>query len=88
MSQKPIKIKSQSHFMTFGKYRGLSIETILDKEPGYIIWLHNNTHLSFKEKILEIARKNDQDCHFASSYAGENEDFLMGYMIPIGINEH
>ena len=41
--------------MPFGKYRGESVESILRTDPGYLVWVHENTDLEFHADIHDEA---------------------------------
>lgn len=46
------------HVLTFGKYKGESIEDILETDPQYLIWLHNNSeYFELDYRLLEIAEE-------------------------------
>jgi len=39
--------------MTFGKYKGTSIDELIEINPGYLEWLHNNTDFELDHILLE-----------------------------------
>ena len=41
--------------LTFGKYQGLTVQHVLDVNPGYIYWLIHNTKVKFSKKVIELA---------------------------------
>ena len=46
---------------TFGKYRGLFPSQVLKKDPGYIVWVHDNVDKNkwfFPEKYYKLAKGN------------------------------
>jgi uncharacterized protein (DUF3820 family) len=56
--RKPEPISDIDHVMTFGKYKGEAIVDILDYDPNYLIWLHNNSeYFELDYKLLEIAEE-------------------------------
>lgn len=46
--------------LTFGKYNGLLVKTVLAKDPEYICWVHDNTKHKFVSDIIKTARKKAQ----------------------------
>lgn len=46
--------------LTFGKYRGLSVKTVLSKDPEYICWVHDNTSHKFVSDLIKSAREQAQ----------------------------
>lgn len=44
-----------AYFMTWGKYKGLSLTQIKDKDPKYIEWLKDNKFV--KEKCSKLVEK-------------------------------
>lgn len=56
--KKPEPISDMDHVLTFGKYKGESIEDILETDPQYLIWLHNNSeYFELDYRLLEIAEE-------------------------------
>jgi uncharacterized protein (DUF3820 family) len=55
------KIKARTDRLTFGKYKGKSIQYILDTEPGYIVWLEEENVLEMPEDIYREAQELDYD---------------------------
>lgn len=64
---KPTKtspITDRNCVLTFGKYRGYSIADVIENEPQYAVWLHENLH-SFElgadllEEALNAINPND-----------------------------
>lgn len=53
-------IRSTKHVFGFKKFPRQSIREIFELDPGYLIWIHNNTHWKLSEEILAeaIAWKN------------------------------
>lgn len=39
----------------FGKHKGKTVRWVLEKEPSYIIWLHENKICEVPEEIVEEA---------------------------------
>ncbi len=47
--------------LTFGKYRGETIREVLDNDPQYLVWLHENSeHFELGWELLEEASKPPQ----------------------------
>lgn len=46
--------------LTFGKYNGLLVKTVLAKDPEYICWVHDNTKHKFVSDIIKTAREKAQ----------------------------
>ena len=40
---RPQPISDRNHVLTFGKYKGESIADLLETNPQYLIWLHENS---------------------------------------------
>ncbi len=45
------KLKN-NHVMTFGKYKGMTLGSIADEDPSYIIWLTDNNILDINVKLV------------------------------------
>lgn len=43
--------------MLFGKYKGNTIDSILENNPSYLVWLDENTAFKVPNKQLNEARK-------------------------------
>lgn len=56
----PEPISDRRHVLIFGKFAGETVQDILDNDPGYIVWLQDNTENDFAWDILEEARKGPQ----------------------------
>lgn len=54
-------IKALSYKMTFGKYRGQTVEDIIKIDPGYILWLSDEKIAIVSETILNYADEADMD---------------------------
>lgn len=59
---------TNSHVITFGKYKGLTLDAIADQDPSYIIWLVDNN-------VLDINSKLVSDC---LADAMEGPDWMIG----------
>lgn len=42
--------------LPFGKYKGMSIKTVLKNDPGYLCWLVDNTSINIVRSIVAEAR--------------------------------
>jgi hypothetical protein len=45
--------------MPFGKYQGLTLYQISDKDPNYILWLADNKILGIKRSFLDAVRRDE-----------------------------
>jgi broad specificity phosphatase PhoE len=46
--------------VTFGKYKGLLVEEILDENAGWLVWAHENVeHFRLDEDIYQEAMARD-----------------------------
>ena len=41
----------------FGKYKGFYVDTVVDTNPEYIVWVNENTHHRFNKYVLGRAIK-------------------------------
>lgn len=48
-------VTDRKHLMTFGKYKGESIQDILDVDAQYLVWLHNNSDFELSAELLDEA---------------------------------
>jgi hypothetical protein len=48
-------VTDKNFVMPFGKYRGWSIEMLLESNAAYLVWLHNNTDFELCDDLLEEA---------------------------------
>lgn len=55
-------IKDAQYIMQFGRYKGQTIEFLLENCPWYIRWLADNTNIDFDHTIMDIAdgRRDDE----------------------------
>jgi hypothetical protein len=58
--------------MTFGKFEGETVQDILDNDPGYIVWLQENTDYDFHHTILDEAEAGPQ--HEFSGYTKRDRE--------------
>jgi hypothetical protein len=47
---------SRWSIMRFGKHKGRRLKDILARDPGYIVWVAENTTLPVEEDLLNEAR--------------------------------
>jgi uncharacterized protein (DUF3820 family) len=40
--------------LAFGKYKGESLQEIIDNDPQYLLWLHNNTDFELSAELLDL----------------------------------
>jgi len=53
--RQPIKVDSPYMTISFGKHKGETYQDILQSDPSYILWLHDQKLCIFPEDTLEIA---------------------------------
>ena len=55
-THKPIEpITDRQHRMTFGKYRGFTVGTLLDNKPSYLLWLCDKTDFELGSDLMDEA---------------------------------
>jgi len=55
--------------IAFGKYKGLTFNQILDRNPGYILWLYEENVVVFHDdKFIEDAYRLDAENSPPESY--------------------
>jgi len=54
-TQRKEPVSDQNYKMQFGKYSGTSIKEILEHDPTYLKWLHENTDFELHADLLELA---------------------------------
>lgn len=59
-------ITDKKYLLPFGKYKGESVQDVLDNDPRYLCWLQENTDLDFHYTIIEEAEEGPQ--HTFSGY--------------------
>lgn len=50
-------IRDPKHVMRFGKYKDNTIEHIAERDPQYLIYLHNNTDFELHADLLEAVEE-------------------------------
>jgi len=53
--REPIKVDNPFMTISFGKHKGETYQDILQSDPSYILWLHDQKLCIFPEDTLEIA---------------------------------
>ena len=60
ISEKPMRVFTRDTVVTFGKHKGLKVSTILENDPGYIVWMNDNIDdICFVEGIVREAEDSD-----------------------------
>lgn len=47
---------SSDFVLTFGKYKGRTLDEVSDFDPGYVVWLADNKVLNIEKKFLDAVR--------------------------------
>jgi hypothetical protein len=55
----PLPPCSADFVMSFGKYKGQTLNQISDIDTGYILWLDDERVLTIEPKFLEAVRRDD-----------------------------
>lgn len=54
----------RSTMLAFGKHKGETVQSILDDDPSYIVWMNDNIDgVDFADNIVEEAEDNDRVDH-------------------------
>jgi hypothetical protein len=56
-------ITDRKQLIGFGKYKAETIQDILDNDPQYLVWLHENTDFELGHELLEEAENNGKPDH-------------------------
>lgn len=71
-------IRHKLDILTFGKHKGKTVRWVLEREPSYILWLHENKVCEIAEEIVEAATDSEiedyLDDTFGHSYSSCYED--------------
>lgn len=54
-------VKSYDDIITFGKFKGKTIDWIAKNDPSYIIWLNDEQVVDFPAEIIEAAIMDDMN---------------------------
>jgi hypothetical protein len=52
--------------ITFGKFKGKTIEEVIEIEPSYITWAHSKNLISVDEKTLSKAKVAEREDYLES----------------------
>jgi hypothetical protein len=52
---------SADFIMPFGKYKGRSLDSISDDDPGYVIWLADENVLEIETSFLDAVRRDEME---------------------------
>lgn len=61
---------NESTVLSFGKYKGLSVESVMEKDSQYLMWAESKGFLSFSDDLQEAISINAEI---------ENAEFLREY---------
>lgn len=61
-------ISDRKHVMTFGKFKGETVQDILDNDPQYLCWLVEHTDFDLHADLLEEAENNGKPNHEFKDY--------------------
>lgn len=50
-------VLSKKSVFDFGKYKGITVKAVIEQNPSYILWLLDNTSVTFTEKVIKSARE-------------------------------
>ena len=56
-----MKVTDEDQVIDFGKYRGKTIDYIMEHNPSYIIWLADEGIVEFDAGILDCAQLMDNE---------------------------
>lgn len=66
------EVVTAEYVLTFGKYKGSSLGSLLVTDPSYIIWLVDNDALTVADELVEEAKSKIA----INRYNFENEENL------------
>lgn len=61
-TEKSYPILNLGNKMPFGKYKGLTVSTIIANNPSYIFWLMENTMVLFSEDVILALEETTDPC--------------------------
>lgn len=67
----PEPISDRNYVLRFGRYRGDTLQDVLDNDPFYIVWLSDNTDMDFSWDILEEAQQGPR--HTFTGFSSRND---------------
>ncbi len=65
-------ITSVSNTVSFGKYRGQKVSQVLENDPSYILWLHDEKIAKVSEYVLKLADEMDVEDRLDESMGYES----------------
>jgi hypothetical protein len=68
-------IKRKSDKLDFGKHNGQTIRWIIEFDPSYILWMHENNVIEIPQKFVDEAIDSDIENTFNESI----HDFFRGH---------
>jgi hypothetical protein len=73
---KPEPISDREYILTFGKYKGESIDELMEVNPQYLYWLHNNSDFfELSSEVLDEAEEKATttvtESYFDQRYGGK-----------------
>lgn len=72
-------IRHKLDTLTFGKHKGKTVRWIIEHDPSYIIWLHENKVCEMPEEFVDEAVENDSADASESAYYFAGNDFDPNY---------
>jgi|GEM_PF-3387004 len=61
-------ITDRKHVIGFGRYKRETVQDVLDNDPQYLVWLHENTDFELSYELLEEAENNGKPDHTFKGY--------------------
>jgi len=59
--QKSLQILDLQDTLPFGRYKDCKVFAVMDENPSYLVWLHDNTSCKVRDKIYTLACKLAED---------------------------
>ena len=66
-------IKTYEDVLTFGKYKGKSVDWIAENFPGYIVWLAEEKVCEVDDEIYDAAMMDDMNSSPPEDYFWDND---------------
>lgn len=54
-------IRSQDTVLQFGKYKGKTVEWVLEMNPGYLLWLDDHKIVTFTQELLDLVAQSEME---------------------------
>lgn len=54
--------------LRFGKYQGKTPTEVLEIDPGYVVWLFDNTEVAISEELYDAALESMEDDNLKDTY--------------------